>query len=174
MRIATPTPFGVGTPGRLHLGHVVLSMVACGVAAATYVIAGRVAAQPNARGAPSAVVGKPLTPAMPAHEASLVAGTAGSLPAPPSAAEFTADFIALVNRYAKAHGDPVRVAHADCVQPSAGHYMCSYATTRPGNARSCHVMQALWSPRKTSTFTVTLAGRSERCGSLREALRSLK
>ncbi len=176
MRIATRTPLGMGTLGRLRFGHVVLGVVACGAAAATYAIAGRVAARPHARGAPSVVVGKPLTPAMPAHDASPAAGTARSLPtaAPPSAAEFAADFVGVANRYAKAHRDPARLAHADCVQASPGHYMCSYATTRPGSPRECHVVQARWTPRQTSTFTVTLAGRSRRCGSLREALQSLK
>jgi hypothetical protein len=35
-------------------------------------------------------------------------------------------------------------------------------------------MQARWTPERASSFTVTLAGRTERCGSLREALRSLR
>jgi hypothetical protein len=35
------------------------------------------------------------------------------------------------------------------------------------------VMQARWTPQAASTITVTLAGRAGRCGTLREALRSL-
>src|SRR5205807_3454008 len=128
------------------------------------------------KGAAPTGVAKPLKPAIPVHDASPAAGTAGSLPAsaPPSAAEFADDLIGVVNRYAQAHGEPVRLTRADCARPSPGHYLCSYATTRPGSPGQCHVMAARWTPRKASTFTVTLAGRSLRCGSLREALRSLK
>jgi hypothetical protein len=34
-------------------------------------------------------------------------------------------------------------------------------------------MQARWTPQKTSTITITLAGRTERCASLPDALQSL-
>src|SRR3989442_1139859 len=116
MRIATRTPLGVGTLGRPRLGHLALAVVACGAAAATYAIAGRVAAEPQVRGAAPAGVAKPLKPALPVHEASPAAGTARSLPAAaaPSAAEFADDFIGVVNRYAQAHGDPVRLTRAHC------------------------------------------------------------
>ena len=175
MRIATRTPLGMSALGRPRLGHLALGAVACGVAAATYAIAGRVAAEPQVRGAAPAGVAKPLKPALPVHEASPAAGTAGSVSAAaPSAAEFADDLIGVVNRYAQAHGDPVRLTQAHCVRPSPGHYLCAYGTTKPGSPGQCHVMAALWTPRKASTFTVTLAGRSLRCGSLREALRSLK
>jgi hypothetical protein len=51
--------------------------------------------------------------------------------------------------------------------------MCSYAARKPGAPTQCHIMQARWTPNRASTITVTLAGRADRCGTLREALRSL-
>jgi hypothetical protein len=35
-------------------------------------------------------------------------------------------------------------------------------------------MQARWTPERASTITITLAGRTRRCGSLRQALDSLQ
>src|SRR5207253_7572402 len=59
--------------------------------------------EPQVRGAAPAGVAKPLKPALPVHEASPAAGTAGSVPAAaPSAVEFADDFIGVVNRYAQA------------------------------------------------------------------------
>jgi hypothetical protein len=72
-----------------------------------------------------------------------------------------------------AHRDAARITGVDCVQASSGHYMCSYAVIGPNRRRECHLMQATWTPDTASTYTVTLAGRVRRCGSLREALRSL-
>ena len=170
MRIVARTPLGMETLGRLHLGHLVFGVVACGFAAATYAIAEKVAAQPQSRSAPPAVVGGPLTPAArPLGRAAPVKATT-----PPPAAEFARLFLGVTNRYAREHGDPARLGDADCVQASSGHYMCSYAITRPNGPSECRIMQAVWTPEQASSFTVTLAGRSERCGSLREALRSLK
>ena len=57
---------------------------------------------------------------------------------------------------------------------SPGYYMCSYALERAGQPLECHIMQARWTPRQASTITVTLAGRTARCGSLREAIASLR
>jgi hypothetical protein len=91
----------------------------------------------------------------------------------PSAAEFAHAFVGLANGFAQANGDFARIAHVDCVQGSSGHYMCSYALTRPGRIDECHLMQARWTPDQASTITVTLAGRTRRCESLRGALRSL-
>jgi hypothetical protein len=51
--------------------------------------------------------------------------------------------------------------------------MCSYAERQPGAPEQCHIMQARWTPQKTSTITITLAGRTERCASLPDALQSL-
>lgn len=101
--------------------------------------------------------------------------------ATPSAEEFGAALVIATNAYAREHDDPWRIGRPDCVQASPGKYMCSYASSRPraplGTAKSeerCHVMQGRWTPRAASKITVTLAGRTARCGSLREALRSLK
>src|SRR5712691_13539577 len=128
MRIATRTPLGMSALGRPRLGHLALAVVACGAAAATYAIAGRVAAEPQARGAAPARIAKPLNPAIAVHDASPAAGTAGSLPAAalPSAAEFADDLTGVANGYAQARGDRVRLTRADCVRPSPGHYLCSY------------------------------------------------
>jgi hypothetical protein len=93
---------------------------------------------------------------------------------PPGPAEFASDFVGTANAYAKAHGDPARLANPDCVEASPGHYMCSYAVTRPGRPRECHLIQATWTPHRASTFTITLSGRVRRCRTLREAIRSLR
>jgi hypothetical protein len=92
----------------------------------------------------------------------------------PSAAEFARHFVALTDGFAQESGDVARVAHPDCVQASPGHYMCSYVVTRPGRTDECHLMQAKWTPERASTITVTLAGRTRQCGSLRQALDSLR
>jgi hypothetical protein len=91
----------------------------------------------------------------------------------PTAREFAHNFVGTTNAYAAASGDETRIRNADCVQASRGHYMCSYAAKKPGTAPECHIMQARWTPNRASTITVTLAGRTTRCGSLDEALRSL-
>ena len=83
-------------------------------------------------------------------------------------------FVGTTNQFAKDHGDPTRIAQADCVQAAPGRYMCSYAAQKPGAPKTCHVMQARWTPDAASTFTVTLAGRTKECGSLRQALSSLQ
>ena len=102
----------------------VLALVACTTAAAVYVLA----------------------PAGPTQ--STYAEAAVRYPGTPTATQFAHNFVGTTNAYAQAHGDSRRIANADCVQASRGHYMCS-------------------------TITVTLAGRADRCGSLRDALRSL-
>jgi hypothetical protein len=94
------------------------------------------------------------------------------VPAAPAAAGFAVVFVSTTNAYAKAHHDPSRIGDADCVQAARGKYMCSYRTIRPSGAE-CHLMQARWTPQLASTFTVTLAGRVKRCGTLRQAIRSL-
>jgi hypothetical protein len=91
----------------------------------------------------------------------------------PTAVEFAHNFVGATNAFAAAHGEATRVGNAQCVEAKPGHYMCSYSTKRPGIAPECHVMQARWTPQAASTITVTLAGRAGRCGTLREALRSL-
>ncbi|MFL5939263.1 MAG: hypothetical protein ACJ75Q_03060 [Gaiellaceae bacterium] len=95
--------------------------------------------------------------------------------APPPAGEFARVFVGLTSAYAQMlDAQQPRIGHAHCVQAVPGHYMCSYALARPGRPLECHIMQALWTPRQASTITVTLAGRSSRCGSLREAIASLR
>lgn len=149
MTIGTQTPAGLWTRNGLHLGYLVLAVVAAAVGTATYAIFSSTAA----------------------HHPSAAEAAAFQPPAP---AEFAREFLGLNNAYARAHGDPARLANADCVQASPGHYMCSYAVRRPNRASECHIMQAMWTPRALSSFTVTLSGRAERCGSLREALQSLR
>jgi hypothetical protein len=92
----------------------------------------------------------------------------------PSAAEFARAFVGTTNQFAAEHGDPTRISQPHCVQASPGHYMCSYVATRPRVPRECYLMQARWTPQKASTITITLAGRTARCGSLREAIDSLQ
>jgi hypothetical protein len=91
----------------------------------------------------------------------------------PSATDFTAKFVGVSNAYAIEHGDAGRIGNPHCVEAAAGRYMCSYAVVRPGALTECHLMQARWTPNVTSSFTVTLAGRAGKCGSLREAIRTL-
>jgi hypothetical protein len=111
-----------------------------------------------------------LVPGVPETKTAEAAPPARSTP---TADEFAHNFVGATNAFAVAHGDAVRVGNANCVEAKRGHYMCSYAATRPGAAPECHVMQARWTPNRLSTITVTLAGRAGRCGTLREALRSL-
>ena len=98
----------------------------------------------------------------------------GQRPATPSAAEFGVAFVETTNSYAREHHDSARISDPHCVQASAGHYMCAYTVTGRGRHPTCHLMQARWTPREASTITVTLAGRTERCRTLREALDSLE
>jgi hypothetical protein len=95
-------------------------------------------------------------------------------PAPPSAGEFGVAFVETTNSYAREHHDSARISDPHCVQASAGHYMCAYTVTGRGPHPTCHLMQARWTPDETSTITVTLAGGTGRCGTLREALDSLE
>lgn len=91
----------------------------------------------------------------------------------PSATEFARNFIGVTNKHASQHGDGVRVGNAHCVKAAPGKYMCSYLVTAKG-VRTCHLMQAQWWPQRSSAITVTLAGRTSRCGTLREAIQSLR
>jgi hypothetical protein len=141
---------------RMTVSWVVLLAVGALSAAATVRIAGG-----GTDGATPAAAGRPVR-------------TAGQ-PRYPSAAEFARVFVGTTNQFAMEHGDSKRISHADCVQASPGHYMCSYVVMRRrGAPRECFLMQARWTPEKASTITVTLAGRVRRCGSLQEALDSLE
>jgi hypothetical protein len=141
--------------GQSGIGYVMLGVVAAVVALGRYLVAERGAAKPP-----------PRTPRV--HTAH-----AARSEAPPSAAEFALVLVSVSNAFAKEHGNPERLAHAHCVVGSPGHYMCSYAVNRPGRKGECHLVQAHWGEEPNSLFTVVLSGRVKRCGSLREALRSL-
>jgi hypothetical protein len=114
-----------------------------------------------------------------AQKAAGAAETRASTAATPSATEFAAEFIGVTNQYAKEHGDTGRAGHAHCVQAAPGRYMCAYRVTRNGTSMTrngtwtCHLMQARWTPDQASTITVTLAGRTGTCTTLKEAIRSL-
>jgi hypothetical protein len=64
------------------------------------------------------------------------------------------------------------ITHIHCVQAAPGAYMCAYTVLRAGHSE-CHLMQGRWTPHAASTITVTLAGRSRRCGTVRQAIQSL-
>ena len=94
--------------------------------------------------------------------------------AAPGATEFAEEFVGATNQYAKEHGDAKRLGHAHCVVASPGYYMCSYTVEKPGAPSTCHLMQAHWTPRLASSITVTLSGRTRKCGSVREAINTLR
>jgi hypothetical protein len=99
---------------------------------------------------------------------------AGELPAP-SASGFAALLVSSTTAYAKAHGDLRRIVQPDCVEAARGRYMCSYREIRmPGDPGRCHLLQARWTPERASLYTVTLAGRTRSCRSLKDALHSLR
>ena len=92
---------------------------------------------------------------------------------PPDAVGFAHVLVSVSNAFAAGQGDPTRLSHPHCVEASRGHYMCAYVVSRPGRADECHLMQAEWARERASSFTVVLGGRARRCGSVREAIRSL-
>jgi hypothetical protein len=96
----------------------------------------------------------------------------GAAPETLSAAQFAHNFIGVTNKYASEHGGGAVASGADCVQAAPRHYMCSYRVKVKGTT-TCHLMQAQWTPASPSAITVTLAGRTSRCGTLREAIQSL-
>ena len=69
-------------------------------------------------------------------------------------------------------GGAGRIVNVHCVQGDPGNYMCSYAVQRRGRALECHLMQGSWS-QDTLEIEVTLAGRTKRCATLRDAVHSL-
>jgi hypothetical protein len=142
-------------------GFLLLGAIVAAVAVATYAIAEGIAGG-EAKSASVPVAHRTHAPARAKSDA------------PPTAAQFAALFTTLGNLYGEQHGKPQRLTHGDCVQASSGHYMCSYAVVRSGQPKECHLMQAEWTPNEASTYKVTLAGRVTRCGTLREALASLR
>jgi len=105
---------------------------------------------------------------------SLAPGALAGEIAPPSASRFAAMLVLTTRADAKAHGKSWTIERPDCVEPSRGHYMCSYVLRVPGRRGTCHLIQARWTPGRASIFTVTLAGRTLRCRSLSDALHSLR
>lgn len=91
----------------------------------------------------------------------------------PSATAFAAEFVRVTNQYATEIGDTATIGAAHCVQAAPGQYMCAYTVSQNGTSE-CHLMQARWTPGQASEITVTLAGRVGRCGSVREAIQSLR
>lgn len=100
------------------------------------------------------------------------AALAGEI-APPSASNFGAMLAMTTMDSAKASGQSLKVGRVDCVEPKRGRYMCSYNLRVPGSPSTCHLIQAHWTPGRASIFTITLSGRTARCQSLSDALRSL-
>ncbi len=92
----------------------------------------------------------------------------------PSAAEFAQGLEGVSNQFALEHGQRTRFVRLHCVQAAPGKYMCSYAVAHAQGREECHLMQATWTPNSASTITVTLAGRTGRCCTLREAIKSLR
>jgi hypothetical protein len=93
--------------------------------------------------------------------------------ATPTAAKFARLLAGSSNKYGREHSAPERIRRVDRVQASTGQYMCSYAVVRTGAANECHLIQARWTPNASSTYTVTLSGRTARCHTLRDAINSL-
>src|SRR5262249_23162728 len=94
--------------------------------------------------------------------------------ATPTAADFGSELAGVMNQAAREHGDPARIQRPSCVQASPAHYMCTYIVGNPGKPPECHLTQGRWTPQLASTITVTLSGRTGRCGTLREAIRTLR
>jgi hypothetical protein len=161
--MTTHRALGVLGPNRGRL--LALVLIAFVAALATYLIATQLSSH-DARSATSRLAGQHTKP-HPTRKAIHSRAT-------PTAAQFAVLLVTLSNLYGEQHKKPQRFRNADCVQASPGHYMCSYAVVRPGRAAECHLIQAEWTPNKASTFTVTLGGRVRRCGTLKEALASLK
>jgi hypothetical protein len=151
--------------GPSPLGFLLLGIVTTLAALGTYFAAGRNEAKAPPRAA---------TP----HQSLRVADAAQLSPVkefgpPPGAAGFAEVLVSTSNAFAEAHGDPARLSKAHCVEASSGHYMCAYLVSRPGRAEECHLVQAHWAEEQYSSFTIVLSGRARRCGSVREAVRSL-
>lgn len=91
----------------------------------------------------------------------------------PSAMGFAGLIADSTSAYQKTHGISARLTNVNCVRASSFEYMCSYAVTSPNRPRTCHLLQARWTPNTAALYTATLAGRVKECGTLREALRSL-
>ena len=89
--------------------------------------------------------------------------------APPTASGFAA----VLASSTESLGELGRIERADCVEPKPGRYMCSYELRFSPSSAECHLVQASWTPGRSSLFTVTLAGRTRSCANLKDALHSL-
>jgi hypothetical protein len=94
---------------------------------------------------------------------------------PPSARQFARLILAST---ASAQANSISLENVNCLRASRVDYMCSYAVTSPYSPRSCHLIQARWTPQwgpnGLSLYTVSLAGRVPVCNNLRDALHSLR
>jgi hypothetical protein len=144
-------------PGLGPFPLISIVLVACAVGLATYGLGERINSAPEDPGLPGA-----------AASAQSIHGAA------PDAREFARQLAGMTNQFAAQQGDDARLDRVDCVQASRGHYMCSYALLRPSQPAECHLIQAIWTPMQIDSFKITLSGLAARCGSLREALRSLE
>jgi hypothetical protein len=155
--------------GQSPVGLLMLGAVTALVALGTYLGGNRLASaapparEPAARAAPRALSSPSQQVLTPEQEFG---------PAP-TAAGFAEVLVSTSNAFAHDHGDATRLTRAHCVQASRGHYMCAYLVERPGKPGECHLIQAHWAEERASSFTVVLSGRARRCGSVREAVRSL-
>ena len=163
MKTAANTLLVLRHPGRPEALPVLLALVSCLALVGTYALGMQLRAERA-----DAVVAPVLAPPVTAH------AEAAPATAPPTAAEFEVVLTQTSNAFATDHGRRVRLTKAHCVSPKPGYYMCSYVATAPGGRGECHLMQGRWTPATPSSFTVTLAGRTVRCGSVREAVRSLR
>jgi hypothetical protein len=160
--------------GQTRVGLLMLAIVAIVVGLGTYFGAGRVAAKassPSKRHASYRAVQHPIR--YTATRPSQAAPWESKFGPPPNAAGFAVVLVSVSNAFAKQHGDPTRLSNAHCVEASRGHYMCSYLVSRPRRAGECHLVQAHWAQEPESSFTIVVSGRVRRCGSLRDAIRTL-
>jgi hypothetical protein len=139
--------------GVTRAGYLALAGVVGAFAGATYLISAWPSST-EARGAPRPAV------------------RARAVPPAPTAGQFGSLLITSANDYAASHDAHERLAAPHCVSPAAGYYMCVYVLHRPGRSE-CHLVQARWTPLQASTYTITLASRVRKCGSIRQAIRSL-
>jgi hypothetical protein len=156
--------------GQSPAGFLMLGVVTGLVALGTFLLAGRLASAAPASHPPAVVAAAPhASSPLRKH----VLSPKQEFGPAPSAGGFAEVLVSTSNAFAKEHGDETRLTHAHCVQASRGHYMCAYLVVRPGRQGECHLIQAHWAEEWASSFTVVLSGRARRCGSVREAVRSL-
>jgi hypothetical protein len=149
----------LGRAAHPRVGYLVLALVTVVAALGTYLAAGSgwATSQPHATRLPA------QTPS----------SSKPHFGAAPNAVGFARLLVSVSNEFAAQHGNATRLSNAHCVEALRGHYMCAYLVSRLGRPNECHLMQAEWAREQASSFTVGLSGRTRRCGSVREAIRSL-